>query len=190
LVAPMIMQAAIRTDGGQRDTLIAENLIYKCTSQGILMKLNTRVENNIVADIIAPPRGYYLSVREGPLTGATIQRNIFYSSSEPCTFIDELPPGKGRTSEDRRGRALARSKDADTDNNIYYCASAPALGEQMLDKQRQDGVDTHSLAVDPLFVDPANGDFRLSPDSPALRLGFVPWDVSKAGLVDKETVPQ
>jgi parallel beta-helix repeat protein len=190
LVAPMIMQAAIRTDGGQRDTLIAENLIYKCTSQGILMKLNTRVENNIVADIIAPPRGYYLSVREGPLTGATIQRNIFYSSSETCTFIDELPPGNGRTNEDRRGRALARSKDADTDHNIYYCDSDPALGKQMLDKQRQDGVDTQSLAVDPLFVDPANGDFRLIPDSPALRLGFVPWDVSEAGLVDKETVPQ
>ncbi|WDQ16460.1 right-handed parallel beta-helix repeat-containing protein [Rhodopirellula sp. P2] len=187
LVAPMIMQAAIRTDGGQRDTLIAENLIYKCTSQGILMKLNTRVENNIVANIIAPPRGYYLSVREGPLTGATIQRNIFYSSSETCTFIDELPPGKGRTSEDRRGRALARSKDADTDHNIYYCASDPALGEQMLEKQRRDGVDTQSLAVDPLFVDPANGDFRLSPDSPALRLGFVGWDHTKAGLIKEDS---
>ena len=34
LVTPMIMQAAIRTDGGQRDTLIAENLIYKCMAQG------------------------------------------------------------------------------------------------------------------------------------------------------------
>jgi len=187
LVAPMIMQAAIRTDGGQRDTLIAENLIYKCTSQGILMKLNTRVENNIVADIIAPPRGYYLSVREGPLTGATIQRNIFYSSSDVCTFIDELPPGKGRTSEDRRGRALARSKDADTDHNIYYCASDPALGEQMLEKQRRDGVDTQSLAVDPLFVDPANGDFRLSLDSPALRLGFAGWDHTKAGLIKEDS---
>ena len=32
LVAPMIMQAAIRTDGGQMDTLIAENLIYRCIS--------------------------------------------------------------------------------------------------------------------------------------------------------------
>ena len=40
LITPMIMQAAIRTDGGQRDTFITENLIYKCTSQGILMKLN------------------------------------------------------------------------------------------------------------------------------------------------------
>jgi hypothetical protein len=38
LVTPMIMQCAVRTDGGQRDTLIAENLIYKCTSQGIMLK--------------------------------------------------------------------------------------------------------------------------------------------------------
>ena len=113
LVAPMIMQCAIRTDGGQMDTLIAENLIYKCISQGIMLKLNNRCENNIVADIIAPPRGYYLAVREGPMTGAIIKRNIFYSSNKECVFIDELPPGTGRTSEDRRGRKLARSKDAD-----------------------------------------------------------------------------
>ena len=105
LVALMKMQAAIRTDGGQTDTLIAENLIYKCTAQGIILKLNSRCENNIVADVIAPPRGYYLSLREGPLTGATIKRNVFYSSSSECTFIDELPSGKGRTTEDRRGRS-------------------------------------------------------------------------------------
>lgn len=184
LVAPMIMQCAIRTDGGQTDTLIAENLIYKCTSQGIMLKLNTRCENNIVADIIAPPRGYYLALREGPMTGATIKRNIFYSSSEPCTFIDELPPGKGRTTEDRRGRGLAASKDADTDHNIYFCAGNRELDRQMLEKQQRDGVDAHSLAGDPLFVDPANGDFRLQPDSPAFKLGFVPFDVSKAGLID------
>lgn len=76
------------------------------------------------------------------------------------------------------------SKQADTDHNIYFCASAPELGKQMLEKQQRDGVDAHSLAVDPLFVDPANGDFRLKPDSPALKLGFVPFDMSKVGLVD------
>ena len=183
LVAPMIMQAAIRTDGGQTDTLIAENLIYKCTSQGIILKLNNRCENNIVADVIAPPRGYYLSLREGPMAGATIKRNIFYSSSAECTFIDELPAGRGRISEDRRGRMLALSKQADTDRNIYFCASDPELGQQMLEKQQSSGVDANSLAVDPLFVDAANGDFRLSPDSPALSLGIVPFDSSKAGLV-------
>ena len=147
------------------------------------MKLNTRVENNIVADVIAPPRGYYLSVREGPLTGATIKRNIFYSSSTDCTFIDELSPRKKRPTEDRRGRELALAKDADADHNIYFCVADHELGVQMLKKQQQDKVDVHSLAVDPLFVDAANGDFRLKPESPALNLGFEPFDWSKVGLV-------
>jgi len=182
LVTPMLMQAAIRTDGGQRDTLIAENLIYKCMAQGIILKLNNRAENNIVADVLAPPRGYYLSLREGPMTDAVIKRNIFYSTGKDTVFIHELPPAKGRKTEDRRGRALARAKDADTDYNIYYSTAGPALGKAMLAKQHADGVDTHSLAVDPLFVDPKNGDFRLKPNSPALKLGFVPFDMSKVGL--------
>ena len=52
----------------------------------------------------------------------------------------------------------------------------------MLKKQQRDGVDLHSLAVDPQFVDAANGDFRLNPNSPALKLGFIPIDVSNVGL--------
>jgi hypothetical protein len=56
------------------------------------------------------------------------------------------------------------------------------LGKKTLEKQQRDGVDAHSLAVDPLFADPANGDFRLKAESPALKLGFVPIDVSRIGL--------
>ena len=78
-------------------------------------------------------------------------------------FIDELPPGKGRKTEDRRGRALARAKDAHTDYNIYYSTADPALGKVVLAKQQGDGVDAHSLAVDPLFVDPEGRDYRLRP---------------------------
>ncbi len=182
LVAPTKMQCAIRTDGGQEDTLISENLIYRCMSQGIILKLNNRCENNIVADIIAPPRGYYLAVREGPMMGATIQRNVFYSSSKDCTFIDELPPKNGRVTEDRRGREIAFSKDAETDSNIYFCAADPSLGKAMLAKQHEGGVDQKSSAGDPLFMDPAKGDFRFRPESPALKMGIIPIDLSKVGL--------
>lgn len=182
MVGETLMQAAIRTDGGQTGTLITENLLYKCTSQGILTKLDNKIENNIVADVIAPPRGYYLSVREGPLTGASIQRNIFYASTDTAEFINELPPGKKGSTEDRRGRALARVMDAKTDYNIYFFKKNPAKGEARIEKNQKNGVDMHSKAVDPLFVDPENGDFRFKPGSPALEMGITPFDISKVGL--------
>ena len=73
-------------------------------------------------------------------------------------------------------------KDIDSDHNIYFCKADPSLGEKTLEKLQHDGVDANSRAVDPLFVDPENGDFRFKPDSPALKMGIVPFDMSKVGL--------
>ncbi|WP_231615631.1 DUF4886 domain-containing protein [Novipirellula artificiosorum] len=44
-----------------------------------------------------------------------------------------------------------------------------------------DGMDKHSVVADPLFVDAANRDYRLHPDSPALKLGFQPIPFEKIG---------
>jgi len=38
-----------------------------------------------------------------------------------------------------------------------------------------------SVVADPMFVDPAHDDYRLKPDSPALKLGFEPIPVEKIG---------
>jgi len=43
------------------------------------------------------------------------------------------------------------------------------------------GLDTHSLVADPLFVDAANDDYQLRPDSPAFELGFKPIPFEKIG---------
>lgn len=48
--------------------------------------------------------------------------------------------------------------------------------------QEETGHDRHSIVADPMFVDPENGDFRLKPDSPALRLGFQQIDTSRIGI--------
>ncbi|MDB4464697.1 right-handed parallel beta-helix repeat-containing protein [Akkermansiaceae bacterium] len=55
LLAPTVMQSSIRTDGGQRDTLITENLVYRCVAQGMQIKLNNKAINNIIADIRPAP---------------------------------------------------------------------------------------------------------------------------------------
>ncbi len=46
------------------------------------------------------------------------------------------------------------------------------------------GYDQHSVFADPMFVDPQYGDYRVKPESPALKLGFKNFDTSKAGLLD------
>ncbi len=44
------------------------------------------------------------------------------------------------------------------------------------------GHDVHSVFADPLFRDPAKGDWRLKEGSPALAMGFKPFDPSEAGV--------
>src|SRR5207253_147753 len=40
----------------------------------------------------------------------------------------------------------------------------------------------HSLLVDPMFAAPEKFDFRLKPESPALKMGFRPIDLSTVGV--------
>jgi hypothetical protein len=146
------------------------------------VKLNNRAVNNFIVDIIPgthkgkEDKPSYFKLYEGPMTGGAYQRNILYhvGGGNP-RFYEE---GKNF-----RVPEAALAKDADTDFNIYYSAGDPSVSQSVLDKKQSEGVDSHSLAVDPLFVDPENGDFRFHPDSPALKLGIVPLDVSKAGLL-------
>jgi hypothetical protein len=44
------------------------------------------------------------------------------------------------------------------------------------------GCDANSLVGDPLFVDPAQGDFRVRAGSPALKLGFVNFPMDQFGV--------
>ena len=55
--------------------------------------------------------------------------------------------------------------------------------------QSVSGMDAHSVYADPKFVDAGAFDFRLGADSPALGLGFKPFDYHRAGLSDPKRVP-
>ncbi|MDB2673517.1 right-handed parallel beta-helix repeat-containing protein [Akkermansiaceae bacterium] len=182
LLAPTVMQSSIRTDGGQRDTLITENLIYRCIAQGMQIKLNNRAINNVIADIRpGTHKGekrtpMFLKLYEGPLTGGAFQHNIFYHPGKDIVFYQET--------KNFRTPVGAFAKDADTDHNIYFCAGNPSLGKEFLAQKRREGVDENSIALDPLFMDPKNGDFRFKPDSPAHKLGIKPLDLSKVGLLE------
>ena len=73
--------------------------------------------------------------------------------------------------------------------NLYFDYARETL---MLDQEgiqndfetftKRENMDLDSIVSDPLFKDPKNGDFTLDPNSPAFSLGFVPIDLSDAGV--------
>lgn len=76
------------------------------------------------------------------------------------------------------------------DNNCYWnTAGQPVTFAGLsLDQWRQQQKhDEHSIIADPLFVDAQNRDFHLKPGSPALKLGFEPFDYTKAGVYGDPT---
>ena len=71
------------------------------------------------------------------------------------------------------------------DYNLYYnpnlVADSVKFGKQTMTQWNARGKDVHSVYGDPMFVDAANFDFRLKPESPAFKVGFKQIDIGTAG---------
>ena len=153
------------------------------------------VENNVVHDAVSGGFGTNFNC-----FGNIIQNNIFaYGKTYQLTVYGDLPTGKPQP----KGEIFARNiivwregpliKEADWpdfktlwDYNVYFHEGGEPVtflsGKKYTFEQwKARGMDQHSVIADPSFVDPAAGDFSLKPDSPALKLGFKPIDISTAG---------
>jgi len=63
--------------------------------------------------------------------------------------------------------------------NIDYNIYAFKKGEKFLKKHQKNGVELNAIATtEQIFVDVENKDYRVVPNSIALKAGFVPFDVS------------
>ena len=58
--------------------------------------------------------------------------------------------------------------------------------EMTLTAWQEKGHDKHSLFADPMFIDPASGDYRVSPESPAFKLGFKNFPMDQFGTQKAE----
>jgi len=84
-------------------------------------------------------------------------------------------------------------------NNLYWSPEAEAEASEIFPgpklgtwhgvswaEWKEGGNDTESLWLDPLFKDPASGDFTLAPESPAWLLGISQVDTESIGPKSKK----
>jgi len=172
----------IYLDNYTSNCFVYGNIIVRPSFAGIMVHAgkNNILENNIIVD---PGRHlvytYVYDPIPGMLTGNRFLRNILYSSkrTEPFFFF-----GRGWNDE-----TVTLSNE-----NVFFRAGSAQLdlpqsvrlsgGRKLsFEEWQQMGYDVDSIVGDPLFVAPQSDDYRLKADSPAIRRGFVPIDVSKIG---------
>jgi len=163
-----------------RDTAVIDNIVYR-TRESVHVwyaDRNIIMENNIFIDGEISQINYQNPQHLKHENVKALRNIICYPKAESELF---------RISGER-------SVPVESDYNVYFCTENSAMEGDVIrglpevntfEEWQQHGFDTHSIVGDPLFVDAANDDYSLKPDSPALKLGFKPIDISKVGLKGK-----
>ena len=170
-------------DNSPMDVTVYGNIVVGNVLGGIMILgagKNVVFENNVLVDA-SRSQLYYSSISTGgdygPGEGNRFVRNIVAYRDPEALLV-------------RIGKRPTEAIIATSDYNVYFHSGGKPLsvdlpGVEMCEsfgKWREFGYDIHSVNADPLFVDPANGDYRLRPDSPALELGFKSIPQERIGL--------
>ena len=176
------LPAPIRCDGDQHETLIHGNVIYhnSAFASGIVSHGINDIINNFIVDPLAVPRKGYLSYIQYPVKGSEVYHNIIISHPDGGMAHGEI-------AKNQPGAYRPNIEETEMDSNLYYHPSDPTWMDEHLQRMQAVGKEKASLFADPMFKDPAGGDFSFKEGSPALKLGIEPLDVSKMGRVDPET---
>ncbi|MDA3926965.1 MAG: right-handed parallel beta-helix repeat-containing protein [Kiritimatiellae bacterium] len=156
--------SGIYPDEGSSEILIENNVVYRVRTSPLFMHYGKEclVKNNILA---FGGKGQMRRSREDKRCHYIAEGNIVYSDTE------QMLDGVWKNGDWKVGR------------NVYWSTTGePKFKDMKFAEWKMKGKDADSIVADPLFVDAENGDFSLKPDSPALKLGFKPIDVSQAGL--------
>jgi parallel beta-helix repeat protein len=153
----------IYLDQSSRYMTVEKNIVYNCSHAGF--NLNYGKDDLIRNNVFAFNRDYQMTRNRADMPlSLTIERNIVYFDRGPLL-------GNNWTG------ALKMDK------NIYWNTQNREIrpADKSWKEWQASGMDVHSIIADPLFVNAANFDFRLKPNSPALKLGFQQIDMSTVG---------
>ena len=154
------------TDEGTSELVMENNLVYRASSGGFHQHYGK--ENHIQNNIFAFGQEAQLQrTRPEPHTSFFLERNIVYWDNDHLVL--------GNNWWDSHFKL---------DYNIYWNQGNPIhffANFDFAQWQEKFKQDQHSIVADPKFVAPEKDDYRLQDNSPALSVGFKPFDVSAAG---------
>ena len=161
------------TDEGSTGILFASNLVDRCRDAAVNQhygKGNT-FANNVLANF---DKSGFVRFRAENHTTIVVTNNVLWWTNAAAQVI-------------RGGMNGGKVTDVVMDGNLFWCTggsvSPKAFFGKSLDAWRAEGHDGASRVGDPLFSDPAHGDWRMAAESPARKMGFVPWDWTDAGVL-------
>jgi hypothetical protein len=160
------------TDEGSSGVTMQHNLVHHTTSSGFHQHYgkDNVLRNNVFA---YGGEAQVMRTRDEEHLSFTLERNILLANGRPLLGSN--------WNGDRRKFVLDRNVYWDEDGGVDFA------GKPFERWKQEKGIDAESVVADPRFTDPANGDFTLKPDSPALALGFQPLDLRAAGARRDQT---
>lgn len=154
----------IYMDEGSSNETISNNIVYRTKTGGFHQHYGQ--ENHVTNNIFAFSReGQIIRTRAEDHLSFTFDHNIVY-------FKEGTLLGSNWSGDQYKLSA----------NDYWDAGGKPVdFNGLSLAQWQEKGQDRDSIVADPLFAAPEDGNFRLKPDSPALKLGFHPIDVSEVG---------
>jgi hypothetical protein len=158
--------------------------IYNNISKGVSVKLREgayrTVENNIWVDSAVSPC-FHVGNEDNHdryVHNITVMaRDDIYSVIAPPARGPWLEEVDGNCFFSRSGKFSARVSQVRGQDG-----PEPGVRRYDLEGWRKLGFDRNSVFADPLFIDPARNDFRVRPESPALRVGFKNFEMGLWGI--------
>ena len=154
------------TDEGSTGILFENNLVYNVKNGGFHQHYGK--ENIVRNNILAFSKLYQLQATR-------VEKHLSFTLENNLIYYDTGVVLSGRWD---KIKTISR-------NNCYWNAAGDPvkfLGKSLADWQA-DGHEQGSIIADPGFKNAAQRDFRLNPNSPALKkTGFKPFDYSQAGV--------
>jgi hypothetical protein len=154
-----------------RDTIVENNVVYRADEviHVWYSDRNCTMENNIFIDGRMDQINYQ-NPQERQHENIKLIRNIIYYTkpSDLFAFSHE------------------RCVPSESDYNVFFCTAGDIAikgikGVNTFADWQGMGFDKNSVIADPMFVDPANDNYALKPESPAFKLGFKRIDISRVG---------